>query len=165
MFHTMYSLSGYGWGKLGEVKLPYNPVISTLSERRRRDNRTNTQHPLGKIRCDGSCFKDYSAEINANGHSPGHVGVTVPRYFACFGTVHCDWSEGKWTRPADWPTFRQTKWDRRMISLSSACPLPPPSQKSIRLINVRLIYIHSNSVGPNFCLLYHLKSAFTSEKW
>ena len=67
MFHTMSWLSGYGWGKSGEVKLPYNPVISTLSETCRRENRTNTQqHPLGKIRCDGSSFKDYLAEINAN---------------------------------------------------------------------------------------------------
>lgn len=82
MFHTMCWLSGYGWGKLGEVKLPYNPVISTLSETRRRENRTNAQQPLGKIRCDGSSFRDYFAHKNANWNSPGHADFVGPRYFA-----------------------------------------------------------------------------------
>ena len=66
MFHTMSWLSGYVWGKLGEGKLPYNPVISTLSEACMRENRTNTQPPLGKIRCDGNGFKDNFPQINAN---------------------------------------------------------------------------------------------------
>lgn len=48
MFHSMSCSSGYGWGKLGEVKLPYRPVISTLRERWGRENRTNRQHQLGK---------------------------------------------------------------------------------------------------------------------
>ncbi len=155
-------LSGYGWGKLGEVKLPYNPVISTLSDTWRRENRTNTQRPLGKIRCDGSSFKDYFAQINANWHSPGHAGLTVPRYFACSGVVHSQCPEGKWTQLAGQHLGKQSG-----TGTWSFCHQSPPSsvteiyqtdecQNNLYSFFIQLFL---------FFLFYRLKSVLTSGKW
>lgn len=46
MFHTTSWLSGYGCGKLGEVKLPYGPVSSRLRQARVREDSTKTPHQL-----------------------------------------------------------------------------------------------------------------------
>lgn len=46
MFHTASRSSGYGCGKLGEVKLPYGPVSSTLREAKIREDSSKTPRQL-----------------------------------------------------------------------------------------------------------------------
>lgn len=79
MFHVTCWLSGYGWGKLGEVKLPYNPVNSTLRETWRKENTTNTQHPLADMRR-GDSVKGHVAQINKETSLINESYLLIPRF-------------------------------------------------------------------------------------